>query len=89
MDECALERVTTAGLLEQNEEDDGPELGDQAQNNEEEATAPGSAAEESESSVGSRGGRLRRSWKKVWRVISGQGQQRRGGKKEAGCGLWK
>uniref|UniRef100_A0A3Q0SNI4 Si:ch73-335l21.4 n=1 Tax=Amphilophus citrinellus TaxID=61819 RepID=A0A3Q0SNI4_AMPCI len=86
VDECALERLTTAGLLDQKEDDD-PELDDQVQNNEDEEEEA-TPAEESESSAGSRGGRLRRSWKKVWGVISGKRQQRRG-EKEADCGLWK
>lgn len=71
MDESALERLTAAGLLNE------PEVDDQVQGDEEEATAPETPAEESESSEGTGGGRLRRSLKKVWQAISGKGQQRR------------
>ncbi|XP_042069399.1 E3 ubiquitin-protein ligase-like isoform X2 [Haplochromis burtoni] len=71
VDESALERLTAAGLLNE------PEVDDQVQEDEEEATAPETPAEESESSAGTGGGRLRRCLKKVWQAINGKGQQRR------------
>lgn len=63
VDEGVLERLLAAGLLDRAE--DKTEEG-------EEVTLPESPAEDSDSLAASRGGRLRRSWKKVWRKISGK-----------------
>uniref|UniRef100_UPI003AAE8C0D RING finger protein 227 n=1 Tax=Centroberyx gerrardi TaxID=166262 RepID=UPI003AAE8C0D len=71
VDECVLERLVAAGVLEEEEEDEGED----AKDCDCERTLPESQAEESESSPGSRGGRLRRSWKRVW----GKMNRQRGG----------
>ncbi|XP_038587739.1 E3 ubiquitin-protein ligase-like [Micropterus salmoides] len=82
VDECALERLLAAGVLDQEEEEEedpeGDEDGDD-QGCDEEATLPEIPAEESDSFPGSRGGRLRRTWSKVWRKISGKSSRQRGG----------
>uniref|UniRef100_A0A3Q2Q6T9 Si:ch73-335l21.4 n=1 Tax=Fundulus heteroclitus TaxID=8078 RepID=A0A3Q2Q6T9_FUNHE len=72
VDESALERLVTAGVLDREED---PE--DEAEEEEEEdgeapeceGEVPETEAEENDSSAGRRGGRF---WKKVWRKISGK-----------------
>ncbi|KAM4537571.1 uncharacterized protein PAE49_021861 [Odontesthes bonariensis] len=71
VDESALEQLLAEGVLDREEEED-PEEDDQVQNCDEEPEVPDTPAEESDSSAGLRGGRLRRSWRKVWRKISGR-----------------
>lgn len=44
----------------------------------EEDDEPETPGEESDSFTGTRGGKLRRSWRKVWRKISGRSSQQRG-----------
>ncbi|XP_041821430.1 E3 ubiquitin-protein ligase-like [Chelmon rostratus] len=75
VDECVLERLLATGLLDQ--EEDEPE-GDSCEDSEG-ATRPETTADESDSSAGSRGGRLRLSLRKVWRTISGKSSRQRGG----------
>ncbi|XP_040886706.1 E3 ubiquitin-protein ligase-like isoform X2 [Toxotes jaculatrix] len=75
VDECVLEQLLAAGVLDQEDDDDPEEADGQVQDgcdDEEGATLPETPAEESDSSAVSGGGRLRRSWKKVWRKISGK-----------------
>ena len=66
MDEAALGRLMSAGVLDQEEEEE--EEGEKDAE-EKERTLPG--AEESAPPPDTRGGRLRRSWKKAWRKITG------------------
>lgn len=76
VDECALERVLAAGMLD-GEEDEPEER--EGGGDDEGATLPEAPAEQSESSPVSRGGRIRRSLSKVWKKISGNGARQRGG----------
>ncbi|XP_060887472.1 E3 ubiquitin-protein ligase-like [Labrus mixtus] len=81
VDERVLERLLIAGVLDR-EDDDDQEEEEEEEGKEgvvqdgcdvtEEGTLPDNPAEEGDSSPGSRGGRLRRSWSKVWRKISGK-----------------
>ncbi|XP_069563748.1 RING finger protein 227-like [Brachyistius frenatus] len=71
VDECAMERLLAAGVLDQ-EEDEDPEEVVQDCDDEEEEEELRTSAEESDSFAGARGGRLRRSWKKLWRKICGK-----------------
>ena len=75
VDEWLLERALAAGVLDRDEEDE-PGEGDGRGG--EGAEPLGTPAEESDSPGGSRCRRLRRTWKNVWRKISG-GSARRGG----------
>ncbi|KAM4714043.1 RING finger protein 227 [Anableps anableps] len=76
VDECALERLMTAGVLDREEyPDDKEEEGGEVP--ECEGEVPETEAEDSDSSAGLRGGRLRQSWTKVWRKISGKSGRRR------------
>ncbi|XP_041635596.1 E3 ubiquitin-protein ligase-like [Cheilinus undulatus] len=77
VDEDVLERLLAVGVLDREDEDDQEEEEEEGRvlegsDDNEERTLPGTTAEESNSSPGSRGGRLRRSWSKVWRTISGR-----------------
>ncbi|XP_076581399.1 RING finger protein 227 [Chaetodon auriga] len=75
VDECVLERLLAAGVLDQEEdepEEDGCDDGEGAMH-------PETPAEGSDSLAGSRGGRLRVTWRKVWRTISGKSSRQRGG----------
>ncbi|XP_023130766.2 E3 ubiquitin-protein ligase-like [Amphiprion ocellaris] len=81
VDECALERLVAAGALDQ-EEDDDPEDSGQTEEEEVEAGLGGSSGQESGSAAGTGGGRLRRSWKRVWRMIIGKDAGR---ETEIGC----
>uniref|UniRef100_A0A3B5BB98 Si:ch73-335l21.4 n=1 Tax=Stegastes partitus TaxID=144197 RepID=A0A3B5BB98_9TELE len=87
VDECVLERLVAAGVLEQEDDDDlekedgeeeegvGVQDGDEEEE-EEEATVPETSGRESDSAAGSGGGRLRRCLGKAWRVISGKSARR-------------
>ncbi|XP_023202335.1 tripartite motif-containing protein 3-like [Xiphophorus maculatus] len=80
VDESALERLMTAGVLDREEDPDDEEEEDREEGGEApecEREVPEAEAEESDSSAGLRGGRLRRSWTKVWRKISGKSSQQR------------
>lgn len=66
VDEGALERLLATGLLDQSGEDDDDDEG-------EKSGEPHQGGVEAFS--GSRGGRLRQSWRKVWRKISGKNSQ--------------
>ncbi|TKS92875.1 RING finger protein 223 [Collichthys lucidus] len=84
VDECVLERLLAAGVLDHQEDaeeaDDGQVQDGCGDNGEErEAARTEAQAEESDSLAGSRGGRLRRTWRKVWRKISGKSSGQRGG----------
>ncbi|XP_073331179.1 RING finger protein 227 isoform X2 [Pagrus major] len=81
VDECVLERLLAAGVLDQEDPEEEEEEGDVQDgcDDSEEGQLPESAAEESDSSAGSRGGRLRRSCRKVWQKISGKSSRPRGG----------
>lgn len=79
VDEFVLERLIAAGVLDQEGDDPEEEDGGHVQDGNEEATLPETPGEESESFAGSRGGGLRRSWRKVWRKISGKSSRQRGG----------
>ncbi|XP_053199413.1 E3 ubiquitin-protein ligase-like [Scomber japonicus] len=75
VDESILELLLTAGIVEKEEEDPEEEEEGQVQgggDDGEGATLPETDAEDSDSSAGSGEGRLRRSWRKVWRKISGK-----------------
>ncbi|XP_074517948.1 RING finger protein 227 [Halichoeres trimaculatus] len=77
VDETVLERLLDAGVLER--EDDQGEEEDSVGNSSDgfdRGTPPDTLAEEGDSSPGSRGGRVRRSWTKVWRKISGRNSRR-------------
>ncbi|XP_047450603.1 E3 ubiquitin-protein ligase-like [Mugil cephalus] len=85
VDECALERLLAAGVLEQEEDpEEGDQLPDEAAEEEEEEeageeeTLPETPAEESDSSEGFRGGKFRQSLRKVWKKISGKGARQGG-----------
>ncbi|KAF7230267.1 RING finger protein 227 [Nothobranchius furzeri] len=67
VDETVLERLLAAGVLDR--EEDSEEDRDEEEN---EAEVPASQAEQGEFSADVRGGRLRRSWRKVWRKVSGR-----------------
>uniref|UniRef100_A0A3Q1G9L1 Si:ch73-335l21.4 n=1 Tax=Acanthochromis polyacanthus TaxID=80966 RepID=A0A3Q1G9L1_9TELE len=71
VDECALERLVEAGVLDQEEDDDPEEESGQTEE-EEEAALPRSSGRESGSAAGSRRGRFRRTWKRVWQMIIGK-----------------
>lgn len=74
VDEGALERLLAAGLLDQSGEDDKEE---DVRADDGRTTLPGEPHQgDVEAFSGSRGGRLRRSWRKVWRRISGKNSQR-------------
>ncbi|XP_034425128.1 RING finger protein 227 [Hippoglossus hippoglossus] len=77
VDESVLARLMEAEVLDQEEEEDPEEAPDQDED--EGATLQETQAEESDSSAGSRGGKVRRSLKKVWKVISGKSLQQGGG----------
>lgn len=74
VDEGALERLMVATLLDQPEEDDEGEDG----RAEEGGTTLTGATHQGgvEAFSGYRGGRLRQSWRKVWRKISGKNSHR-------------
>ncbi|XP_032367260.1 RING finger protein 227 [Etheostoma spectabile] len=82
VDEFVLERLLASGVLYQEEEDDPEEGESRIQDgcdDTEEPTLPETPAESNDFSTGSRGGSLRRSCRKVWRLISRKRSQRRGG----------
>lgn len=76
VDEGALERLLAAGLLDQSGDDDDDEEEDVRA--EKGRTTPPDEPQQGgvEAFSGSRGGRLRQSWRKVWRRISGKNNQR-------------
>lgn len=78
VDEGALERLLAAGLLDQSgEDDDDDDEEEDVRAEEDRTTLPGEPQQGGvEAFSGSRGGRLRRSWRKVWRKISGKNSQR-------------
>lgn len=67
----------TAGVLDREEDPDDEEEEEGGEVPECKGEVPESEAEDSESSAGLRGGRLRRSWRKVWNKISGKSARRR------------
>ncbi|XP_029311301.1 RING finger protein 227 [Cottoperca gobio] len=77
VDECALERLISSRLLEQEEEDE--EEGHVQDSCDDTEEIPETQAEESDFSAGSSGGRLWRCCRKAWRSFSGKNSQRRGG----------
>lgn len=78
VDEGALERLMSAGVLDREGDDpEEEEEEDGRRGSEEEATLSDTPTEESEALSDSRGGRVRRSWRKVWRKISGKSSQQR------------
>ncbi|CAB1426259.1 unnamed protein product [Pleuronectes platessa] len=77
VDESVLARLMEAEVLDQEEDGDPEEA--QEPDEDEGATLRETQAEESDSSSGSRGGKVRRSLKKVWKVISGKSLQQGGG----------
>ncbi|XP_056225726.1 E3 ubiquitin-protein ligase-like [Seriola aureovittata] len=88
VDESVLERLLAAGVLDVEEEEDvhpGVELDSQVQDScyDELASLPEIPADESDSAAGSGGGRVRRSWKKVWRKISGKSSRQ--SRRERNC----
>lgn len=68
VDEAVLERLVAAGVLDREEEEAEEE---EMKAEEEERARPDTPAEESAPFPDSRGARLRRSWKNVWRKING------------------
>lgn len=69
VDECALERLVAAGVLDQDqeEEEEEGEMKEVKEDPEEESVVSGAVER----------GMLRRCWKKVWRVISGKTTEQR------------
>lgn len=65
VDEAVLERLMAAGVLDREEAEE------EEKDAEEERTLPDTLAEESAPFPVTRGGRLQRSWKKIWRKING------------------
>ncbi|GLD53753.1 E3 ubiquitin-protein ligase KEG-like protein [Lates japonicus] len=87
VDECVLERLLTAGVLDREEEEEEEEEDQEegecgCDDDDQAATLPDAPAEESDSSAGSRGGRFRRSWKKVWRKVMGKSSPQNGGERD-------
>ncbi|XP_056299090.1 E3 ubiquitin-protein ligase-like [Pseudoliparis swirei] len=85
VDECILERLIASGVLDRQEEEEEVKeeeedslVRDGSDDNEEPAP-PRAPAEESDFSRDSRGGRLRRCSRKVWRLIRGKDSGQRGG----------
>lgn len=80
VDEGVLERLLASGVLDREEEEDDPEEEEEESQDgcDDTEEIPETQAEESDLSPGSRGGRLRRSCRKVWRIISGKSSPRRG-----------
>ncbi|XP_034531865.1 RING finger protein 227 [Notolabrus celidotus] len=79
VDESVLEQLIDAGVLDRDDEDDQWEEERRVPgscDDHEEGTPPDTPAEEGDSSPGSRGGRIRRSWTKVWKKISGKNSPR-------------
>ncbi|KAM4611389.1 RING finger protein 227 [Polymixia lowei] len=74
VDESVLELMVAAGVLEDSEADD--DVKDECEVNRGE-TLPESPAEGGDSSSGLRGGRFRRSWKRMWAKITGDTQRGR------------
>uniref|UniRef100_A0A3P9M1T5 E3 ubiquitin-protein ligase KEG n=1 Tax=Oryzias latipes TaxID=8090 RepID=A0A3P9M1T5_ORYLA len=68
VDECALERLVAAGVLDQDQEEDEEEETEEVKE---------SPVEQRDVSSGVERGMLRRSWKKVWRAISGKRSEQR------------
>ncbi|XP_034413475.1 RING finger protein 227 [Cyclopterus lumpus] len=79
VDECILERLLVSGVLDRQEEEEEEDDPDDRPDDNEEPAPPETPAEERDFSMGSRGERLRRSCRKVCRLISGKGSWRRGG----------
>ncbi|KAM6894442.1 uncharacterized protein PEZ65_022117 [Lycodopsis pacificus] len=87
VDECVLERLLVSGVLDKEEEEEEDEEDEEDAvghvqhgcDDTEEPTLPETPAEESDFSTGSRCARLRRSCRKVWRLLSRKGSQLRGG----------
>ncbi|XP_038150806.1 E3 ubiquitin-protein ligase-like [Cyprinodon tularosa] len=72
VDESALERLVAAGVLEGEDREKEEEEEEEGEVPESEGEVPETRSEEGDSSTGSRCGRLRRSWRKVWMKISGK-----------------
>ncbi|KAF0029266.1 hypothetical protein F2P81_018371 [Scophthalmus maximus] len=76
VDEWLLHLLLDAGLLDREEEEEEEEEEREEEEEEEEGAPPPPlvepSAEESDSSAGARGGRLRRLWRKARRAISGK-----------------
>ncbi|KAM6959717.1 uncharacterized protein LKV04_021370 [Tautogolabrus adspersus] len=75
VDECVLEQLLISGVLDREDDDDQEEEEGGVQDDcdvNEEGTLSENPAGEGDSPPGSRGGRLRRSWSKVWRKMSGK-----------------
>ncbi|XP_070710964.1 RING finger protein 227 [Pempheris klunzingeri] len=68
VDECALERLLAAGVLDREEDPEDEDVCDDT----ERPTPPESPAEESDSFSASGFGRHRGRWRKVWRKICGK-----------------
>lgn len=77
VDESVLELLLDAGVLDR-EDDLGQEEGPvrDSRDDFDRGTPPETPAEESDSSPGTRGGRVRRTWTKVWRKLSGRNSRR-------------
>ncbi|XP_042338108.1 E3 ubiquitin-protein ligase-like [Plectropomus leopardus] len=75
-DESVLLRLIVTGLVFQDEDQEEKEDQESCDNNGELPEIP---AERSDLSAGSRGGRLRRSCRKVWKLISGKNSSRSSG----------
>ena len=72
VDEGILERLLASGVLDREEEEDDPEEEEGQHGCDDTEEIPVTQAEESDLSSGSRGGRLRRSCRKIWRSIIGK-----------------
>ncbi|KAG7497233.1 RING finger 223-like [Solea senegalensis] len=72
VDEHVLDLLLEEGFLNRDDEEEDQV---QEEGTEEGTTLPETPAEQSDSFAGSRGGRLRRNWRKVWSAISGRSFQ--------------
>ncbi|XP_049424053.1 E3 ubiquitin-protein ligase-like isoform X2 [Epinephelus fuscoguttatus] len=82
VDECVLEELVLSGVLDREEEEEEEEDIEEAKSHVQTSCDDTEelydlTAEESDFSSGSRGGRLRRSCWKVWRMIIGKNSRRR------------
>ncbi|XP_069025912.1 E3 ubiquitin-protein ligase RNF182-like [Embiotoca jacksoni] len=79
VDECTMERLLAAGVLDQEEDEDPEEMVQDCDDEEEEgqATRLDTSAAGSDSIAGTVGGRLRRSWSKLWLKIWAESPRRR------------
>ncbi|XP_030017874.1 RING finger protein 227 [Sphaeramia orbicularis] len=76
VDECVLEQLVETRVLFLDPEGDSGDEQDQCQDQDQEGPDPQSSSEDGDSSAVTSGGRIRRSWIRVWRKISGKSARR-------------